>query len=75
MKKIQIILIVLVILTLTNCETRNADVHRTDVKINGKPFSTYIIDSCEYIGYIHSSQSDVITHKGNCKFCINRNKK
>lgn len=29
----------------------------------------YVIDSCEYIGYINVYQSDFLTHKGNCKFC------
>lgn len=36
-------------------------------------FYVYTVDSCEYIG----SQSlnanySVLTHKGNCKFCLNR---
>ncbi|MDA3856430.1 MAG: hypothetical protein PF569_09295 [Candidatus Woesearchaeota archaeon] len=29
----------------------------------------YVIDSCEYIGFINAYRSDFITHKGNCKFC------
>ncbi len=33
-----------------------------------------VIDSCEYIGSLRRVASDVITHKGNCKFCIYRNK-
>lgn len=32
----------------------------------------YVIDSCEYIGYINAT---FLTHKGNCKFCIERSKK
>ena len=35
----------------------------------------YVIDSCEYIGYINAFNSDVLTHKGNCKFCAERSKK
>jgi hypothetical protein len=35
----------------------------------------YVIDSCEYIGYINAFHSDVLTHKGNCKFCAERIKK
>jgi len=35
----------------------------------------YVIDSCEYIGYVDMSSSDFLTHKGNCKFCAERNKK
>ena len=39
-----------------------------DVKI-------YVIDSCEYIGKLRGLQSDILTHKGNCKFCAERSKK
>ncbi len=39
-----------------------------DVKI-------YVIDSCEYIGKLRGYQSDILTHKGNCKFCTERSKK
>lgn len=35
---------------------------------------TYTIDSCEYIGKLRGFESDVLTHKGNCKFCAERNK-
>ncbi len=34
----------------------------------------YVIDSCEYIGYINNWNADILTHKGNCKYCIKRNK-
>lgn len=33
----------------------------------------YEIDSCEYIGSM-AYQNTMLTHKGNCKFCKNRNK-
>lgn len=33
-----------------------------------------IIDSCEYIHYSHGSGSHY-THKGNCRFCTERNKR
>ena len=35
----------------------------------------YVIDSCEYIGYINNFHQDFLTHKGNCKFCLARNAK
>jgi len=42
-------------------------------------FKIKIIDSCEYIEYDNGSiMGDhvySITHKGNCKFCIERNNK
>ena len=33
----------------------------------------YVIDSCEYIGSVHGGNSDVLAHKGNCKYCLKRN--
>ena len=36
---------------------------------------TYIIDSCEYIGYLGFGNCDVLTHKGNCRFCKERRQK
>jgi hypothetical protein len=37
-------------------------------------FEIYEIDSCEYVVSNIGFSSAVITHKGNCKFCDNRNK-
>jgi len=44
------------------------------VNINNKDIEVYVIDSCEYIGSVWGSYSDFLTHKGNCKFCTERNK-
>ena len=33
-----------------------------------------VIDSCEYIGVINGRRSDILTHKGNCRFCEQRRK-
>lgn len=33
---------------------------------------TYILDSCEYLGYINFGDRDIIAHKGNCRFCKER---
>ena len=35
-------------------------------------YRTYTVDSCEYIGYAMSSQYDFLAHKGNCRFCEER---
>lgn len=35
----------------------------------------YVIDSCEYVGYIKAYRSDFLTHKGNCKYCAKRSLK
>ena len=33
---------------------------------------TYIIDSCEYLGYLGFGNCDILAHKGNCRFCKER---
>ena len=38
-------------------------------------YVTKVIDSCEYIGYINAVPHDILTHKGNCRFCKQRNTK
>lgn len=38
-----------------------------------KPLYLFVIDSCEYIGFLSSSSTDLLTHKGNCRFCQKRN--
>ena len=35
----------------------------------------YTIDGCEYIGNVTGNYRDFLTHKGNCEFCEQRNKK
>lgn len=50
----------------------------TEYSTTGRGSSTLsviTIDSCEYIGYLGGTYSDVLTHKGNCKFCLDRNSK
>lgn len=37
--------------------------------------SVIAIDSCEYVGVIHANNSDILAHKGNCKFCRERREK
>jgi hypothetical protein len=65
----------LVAVIFCGCESKNVTVEETSTTINGREMKIYIIDSCEYIGTIHGSNADVITHKGNCKFCAERSKK
>lgn len=38
-------------------------------------YKVIVLDSCEYIMYRTANGYLEITHKGNCKFCIERNKK
>ena len=84
MKKV--ILITLLIGMISSCTT-NEERERLerDYPIVGKITSadgigdrnirTYLIDSCEYVGYINMTNSDILTHKGNCKNPIHIYKK
>jgi hypothetical protein len=42
------------------------------VEINRRAIKVYTIDSCEYIGNVVGFKTDILTHKGNCKFCLER---
>lgn len=69
MKK-SIILLVLVVV-LGGCGTNTPIKPMKDV-YQGGSFDVIEIDSCEYI---HQFQNSWFTHKGNCKYCIERNRK
>ena len=53
------------------CETKNVELKTTDYIINDRQLEIYTIDSCEYIGFVVKGTSDFLTHKGNCKYCLN----
>ena len=67
--------VLLAVVFLISCETKNATIESTSTTINGRDFEIYVIDNCEYIGTIHGSNADVLSHKGNCKFCLARHAK
>jgi hypothetical protein len=62
--------VLLASIILCGCE-KDGEVIST---INSRYIKTYIIDECEYIGDVRGNGGDFITHKGNCKFCAERNK-
>ena len=72
--KLKMIKLLLLTIVICSCENENVEVKQTSTLINGREINNYIIDSCEYIGNIKGFNDDVLTHKGNCKFCIKRNK-
>ena len=72
MKKLILLLFVVTLLTSCEMETRNAEVKSTDIIIEGRTIRVYVIDSCEYVGKINHTESDFISHKGNCQFCEKR---
>jgi hypothetical protein len=65
-------LLLLLIIGFYGCETRNVEKQNTDFEIDGCNLHLYVIDSCEYLGFVYCGQSDKLTHKGNCKFCTER---
>lgn len=69
MKKL--ILLALTALIMVGCDEKLPDgTYR-------KPcaYRTYLIDSCEYVGWATGSHSDYLAHKGNCRFCKERRQK
>jgi len=64
--------IVLLVGVLSSCQTSNVEEKNTEIEVNGIDLKIYVIDSCEYIGLVRFRGSDVLTHKGNCKFCYTR---
>lgn len=64
MKKI----ILLALTALVGCSERQPD----GTYKPGSSYRTYIVDSCEYVGWAEMTQGDYLSHKGNCRFCKER---
>lgn len=71
--------VLLVAVIFCGCDDMNraeerSKVFKTAVEVNGYQISIIEFDSCQYlisgVGY-----SQMMTHKGNCKFCEERSKK
>ena len=71
--------VLLVAVIFCGCGDRNraeerSKLFKTAVEVNGYQISIIEFDSCQYLisglGY-----SQMMTHKGNCKFCTERSKK
>jgi len=71
--------VLLVAVIFCGCDDMNraeerSKVFKTAVEVNGYQISIIEFDSCQYlisgVGY-----SQMMTHKGNCKFCTERSKK
>jgi hypothetical protein len=77
MKNLFVLLTLVLTLSIGACTTQNAEISpivgvgNDTIMIEGSYIYTYIVDSCEYIGSCYSG----FTHKGNCKFCAERQKK
>lgn len=75
MKKLSKYLVFVLLVFLISCINKSDSVKiPTNLYIENFPITIYVIDSCEYLGYIRNN-GNFLTHKGNCSFCIERNKK
>ena len=68
MKKI--VLLALLIMIMVGGDIKNPDGTYKPCR-----YKVYVIDSCEYVGICESSQTDYLAHKGNCRFCAERNRR
>lgn len=56
----------------------NLQPQNENIEVNNGDYVTKVIDSCEYIEYdsgVLNLRVHSLIHKGNCKFCAERNKK
>lgn len=65
----------LILLTFISLVIVGCDIEQQDGTYKPYAYRTYIIDSCEYVGYATGSTSDYLAHKGNCRFCKERRQK
>ena len=68
MKKILLLTLLAIIMVGCKESTNNDRNYATDER--GYTYEVTVIDSCEYF-----RSSYYMIHKGNCKFCLERNKK
>jgi hypothetical protein len=71
------LLISALLLTIVFCGCREVNVPKKDtgfvVREGNEPLLIVEVDSCEYLLGIWGSET-ILTHKGNCKFCLERTK-
>jgi len=72
MKKITLILIATVFYAC-NEQAKKCNQGQYQEQIVLDKYDIIVLDSCEYIAYKWAgADNHVITHKGNCKYCIKR---
>lgn len=78
-KTLNITLLIVLSIIMVNCGPSYEEVQIEQVKNgkaiksnNGKIFDIIIIDSCEYVVYDFGINNAIMSHKGNCKFCLKR---
>lgn len=73
MKKL--ILLSVILIGCVNPDGKRVSHNYSGYNIGGFEINQFTIDSCEYVGVMNCGNANVLTHKGNCKYCIERNKK
>jgi hypothetical protein len=76
MKKL--ILLGVIALAIFGCEPHNPQPYGGATSSKLGDYNVKVIDNCEYIEYsagLAESSVYAITHKGNCKYCKERNSK
>lgn len=68
MKKI--VLLALLTMIMVGCDKKHSDGTYEPCR-----YKVYVIDSCEYVGVCEGTQNDFLAHKGNCRFCKERNER
>jgi tetrahydromethanopterin S-methyltransferase subunit A len=69
----RLLCLMVIMIVISGCyKTENVNIGKTETVIEGQQIEVYTIDGCEYIGKISGSKYDILTHKGNCKFCEQR---
>jgi len=72
------ILISALLLTILSCGCHEVNTPRKDtgfvVRKDCSPLMVLEVDSCQYL-FGDWGRGSVLTHKGNCKFCLERPKK
>jgi hypothetical protein len=69
--------ILLVMCCFSSCETdldKQRELRKSSTNVNGYEISVVEYDSCEYL-ISGSGYSQMMTHKGNCKYCVERSLK
>jgi len=70
------IYVLLVAVVFCGCGNEPKTEQLTGQGSNWRGFEVIVVDSCEYLNQFKGFYSGYIfTHKGNCKFCIERSKK
>jgi len=75
MKQIKIIYFLIILILFTSCDAMDEYQELPTAKKGiglQSDLKIYTVDSCEYIGKVVGHNDDVLTHKGNCKFCLQR---